>query len=458
MDEAQIMHRYSKILAAIICSLAFPLASAASPESGDMYITGYSANATSQVTGPQYTVLDANQYQQLVHAARLKVQQLQQQLANHPQDMNAQTASLAAALADIPYIYSGAEGEGDWRPDSYTYQAGFAHVRQDPVYRLDGLNCQTYVQVALALLHSRTIDQFDKAILKISYGAAGNLDGNIVAYYNRNNFVDGDWNPVNEKHGWMSDVTSRGILSPDAATTSANITRQNWFSFQQKDPGPSVRVLHDSDGPAMVKRFMTVYSALNFPNFDSENVSISYLPKEKIALPQAEGNYQPNEKLLKKIPTPAVIEIIRDTKKWMIDGKNIKDVIGSELSVSHMGLLYRQNFHYGDLIYQKITCDYDSDDNKVCHVKPVKCQKQQCQKLMFTHATDSHPDGYYWYKQADGNYACTAKPPANHGDYTRCNRVVSLPLFDYLTDFQYGSYHYMKNASILGVHIESLTR
>src|SRR5258708_2678106 len=99
-------------------------------------------------------------------------------------------------------------GEGDWQPNSSIYQSGAAHLRQDPVYRLDGLDCQTFVQVAMALLHANSLDQFDNSILNIAYGAAGNSSEGIVHFYNRNNFADGDFNPVNENNGWLSDVTS----------------------------------------------------------------------------------------------------------------------------------------------------------------------------------------------------------------------------------------------------------
>src|SRR5437867_2253456 len=104
---------------------------------------------------------------------------------------------------------------------------------------------------------------------------------------------------------------------------------------------------------------------------------MAYIPKEKLALQQTTGHYQPNQALLDSIPTPAVVEIVRDANKWTIGGKNIKYVIGSELSISHMGLLYRQRFKYGEVIYQKITCDYDEQRQKVCSVTPVVCEKEQ---------------------------------------------------------------------------------
>jgi hypothetical protein len=403
-------------------------------------------------TSVAHANITPQQYSETFSMSRAKIQSLLSDLRNQRQQTpDQQVAFITQALANIPYLYSGAEGEGDWMPNASVYQSGYTHIRQDPVYRLDGMDCQTFVQVTIALLHSANINQFDKNILKISYGAAGDTSDGVVHYYNRNNFVDGDWNPVNEKNGFLNDVTSN---SPYAAQTSANITRQNWFFTQQKNLAANVHVLSAADIPAMEHRFMTTYSALNFPHFKTEKVTISYFPKNKIAQPQPDGSYQENAGLLAKIPTPAVVEIIRDARKWHEHGKNIRDAIGTELNISHLGLLYRQNFHKHEIIYQKITCLSHHQNN--CQVTPVTCEKDTCPELMFAHATDAHPDGYYFYKLANGNYTCASTPPENQATYTRCNRVAALPLFEYLTDYQYGDYRYMTSPSILGVHIEKI--
>lgn len=421
---------------------------------GDLYMNGYTSLTPSTA---RYTVLDPIQYQQNVQDSRDKIQQLLKSLQSlNNLNANTRIALISQQLLGIPFIYSGAEGEGDWQPTSSTYQPGAVHVKQDPVYRLDGLNCQTFVQVAMALLYSKNLRYFDQNILKISYGAAGNPSREIVHYYNRNHFIDGDWNPINRRNGWLTDVTSQGELNSYTETTSANITRQNWFLFQQKNLYATVRVLNNLDGPAMAQRYMTTYSALNYPKFDSEIVPITYIPKEKIALLQPNGSYKPNQILLDKIPTPAVLEIVRDVKKWTLAGKNLKDVTGSEQNISHMGILYRKTFQQGETIYQKTTCNLNSKQEKVCTVKPVNCKKNQCIELMLVGTSSARPDGYYWYKKPDGNYTCSSKLPNNGASYTLCNRVVEVPLFDYLTDYQYGSYWYMNNPSLIGIHIEKL--
>ena len=42
------------------------------------------------------------------------------------------------------------------------------------------------------------------------------------------------------------------------------------------------------------------------------------------------------------------------------------------------------------------------------------------------------------------------------GKITQCNRIVTMPLTDYLTMKFNGEYRYMNNPSILGVHIEKI--
>lgn len=418
----------------------------------------FSINNMNKANMINYTLLNPIQYEQTVQSSRLQIQALltDLQIRSH-QTADERIDFIVNRLLDIPYMAKGAMGEGDWQSNAASYQSGAVHINQDPVYRLDGLDCQTLVQVVMALLYSKDLNEFDQNILKISYGAAGNPNGEIVRYYNRNHFTDGDWNPINQHNGWLLDVTSQGPLSPHGQTTSADITRQQWFLQKQNDLLNNVRVLNDANGIAMVDRLMTTYSKLDYPKFDFEHVITSYLPKEKLAIKQPDGSYLPNQALLDSIPTPAVIEIVRDVKKWNINGKNIKDIIGSELSISHMGLLYRKDFKYGDLIYRKINCYLNDKQQKTCDVTPIFCEKESCSELMYAHATMAYPNNYYWYKQANGDYTCSSTAPSDGTRYTQCNRVEQQTLFSYLTSYQYGTYVNMSSPSIIGVHIEKLS-
>lgn len=392
-----------------------------------------------------FSTIDANVNQRIIKDSRTRVKHLLSQLQPYRQlDLNEQVAYLTQQLANTPYLYKGGVGESDWQPTATTYQNGAVHIDQYPVYRLDGFDCQSFVQVVMALLHSQTLSQFDTNLLKISYGAAGNPNGEIVRYFNRNHFIDGDFNPINQRNGFLKDVTALSDLSNYADTITILLSRQQWFLQQNKNLKAIVNVLNNTDGARMVQRFKTVYSHLAFPRFAAEQITIAYVPKQSLV----------NEpKLLDTIPTPAVVEIVRDPSKWYLGNKKIRQVIGTDLTISHLGFLYRQTFQYGDLIYRKIICHHAAGE-RVCAVSPVSCQKKQCQELMFAHATDAHPSGFYYYPLTNGDYTCSPNLPKSKVAYTYCNRIERLPFIDYLTGSQYG--WYMRDPSYLGVNIEKL--
>jgi len=417
---------------------------------GTLLISGLLASVHAE--NQQYSILNASQYHQQVNDSRHKINNILHELKGYRnQDKNRQVAYIVKRLSDIPSPFNASEGigEGDWQPKSFTYKPGAIHINQNPVYRLDFLDCQTFVQVALALLYSNSLNQFDRNYLKISYGSAGNPNNEMVHYYNRNHFIDADFNPINQRNGWLTDVTSQGVLSSHASVSTAKFNRKNWFLQQQKNLTEHVRVLNRVNGPAMAKRFATLYLKNNNRNFTLRKITLSYLDKNKLVIKKPDGKYQPNTFLFDEIPTPAIAEIASDMK-------DMKNSLGTEFNVSHLGLIYRETFQYGELIYQRITCVIDAKNEKQCQVNPIICQKKYCNELMFAHATQSHPNRHYWYQNKDGSFICSSNKPL-HKKFTRCNRVEQLPFFDYLTDYQYGSHWRMEDPTVLGIHIEKLS-
>lgn len=417
----------------------------------------YQEDPTIEKQYPTFTLLNSQYYEKTFNETRTKISNLIDLLEKKPNfNLNDKITFITNQLLNTPYSDTNTIGEGDWQPKSTVYKPGAIHIVQNPVYRLDYLDCQSFVTLAMALLHAHNLNEFDEHYLKIAYGAAGNPGGEIVHYYNRNNFVDADLNPVNQKNGLLLDITSKGPLSRYTNITVSYLNRQNWFSVQQQNLGEAVRVLSSKNAPAMVKRFLTVYSNLNIPRFKSDTVALSYIPKSKLVTRQYNGFYVENKKITDQIPTPAVAEIVSDARRWYSGGINISELVGTEFNVSHFGLLFRETFHYGDLIYNKINCRYVTRKTRVCTAIPVICGKDQCDELMFANATDAYPDGFYWYQKEDGRFICTSDRPPQGVRYTYCNRVEKLPLFNYLTDYQYGSFWHMNNAATLGLHIEKL--
>jgi hypothetical protein len=215
--------------------------------------------------------------------------------------------------------------------------------------------------------------------------------------------------------------------------------------------------LDKKNGTTMVQAFFKQQAELPADFLETQKISLSYIPKEKIALPEKHGGFRVNQDLLDRMPTPAIAEIVYDAKKRRINGLPTQVVIGTELNVPHVGLLYRKNFSQGELIYQKITCHLDEETGrKSCEVKPQICRVTHCREMMFAHATNAYPKGFLWYQDSQGKFGCAAQAPKKAKVISTCNRVISTPLFDYLSDYQFGSYWYMHWAPILGVHIEKL--
>jgi len=403
-----------------------------------------------------YTLLDKNDYQHIVHDARGKVLEILTLLkSNQAMSADDQIALIISQLIDKPYLTINGMGEGDWQPGSYTYKSGAAHIKQYPVYRFDGFDCQTFVQVVMSLLHAHSSDEFDERLIKIAYGAAGNPNGNIVRYYNRNHFVDADFNRINNQHGFLEDITKDKRFEKISKSQTITITRNEWFKKQIANLEDNVKVLNDQDGLAMAARFQQYYQNLPFPNFKLETIKINYLPKEELIRLTWNGKLIANKVLLDQIPTPAILENVRDVNSWQAFGRKMKDIIGSELSISHMGILYRHTFKKGEIIHYQTKCARDSKEVG-CHVTPQTCQQNACQELMIAHATNHFPKHYLWYKKTNGDYTCSPYPPSKGTAYTSCNRVVAQPFFDYLTDKQFGDYWTMM-PSFLGVHVEKIT-
>ncbi len=429
------------------------------------FTTIYSYPDVENLTSPtdatdnDFTVIPYN-YAQVTQQSAQDIKTLLRRL-RFVSDPNRKMQLISQFFQNKPYATSGAEGEGDW---CNATQRDCVHIQQDPIYRTDTVNCFTLMQTVLALFHTTNLKQYNQNILAIAYGAANQPASNTIHYYNRNNFVSGDFNPINERQNKITDITSFGPFAAFIQYTIATIDRENWFAFQEKAGviGNNVRVINAVDGPAMYERFVNSYPEAAHP-FIPVPTPISYIPKEVLATPITEKNgqidYAPNETLINQIPVPTIVEIVRDASKWNINGVNIKDIIGTELNISHVGLLYRQTFKPNDIIYQNTICSLDNNDNKVCTVAPVIClNKNGCTETMFLDATSAYPSGYYYYQSpANSNhYVCTATPAPPGVPSTTCNRVMALPLGDYLTTYQYGSYIFMTSPSIVGIHVEKI--
>lgn len=399
------------------------------------------------------TFLDVSHYNHLVSTSQEKAVFLIAKLPRGPTNLRLQ--AIVQHLLNTPYLHVGAMGEGDWVSTSPRYQPGARHLQQDPVYRFDGLDCQTFVQTVLAMFYSNNLSEFEKNILSVAYGATSSLSARTISYSNRNHFIDGDFNPINERNGFLKDVTQQGMLAKYAKTTHAVLNRQKWFQRQLENH--LIPRLLSGQTTQWVSQHLVKDSQEFAGAHLQQKITINYLPKNYFAYPDATGDYHPNQETLRMIQTPAIAEVVRDPQRWHIGKKLMRDIIGSDLTVSHLGIIYWQTFRNGQIIYQKIMCHEKHIGPKLCKVKPMFCQKKNCRELMFAHATNAYPFHYYWYQDDQGQFQCSLKLPRHHiGAISRCNRVEQLPLVAYLTDLQYDLYRNIDDPSLLGIHIERI--
>lgn len=432
-------------------------------DSNDLSLPGYlqhdfsllGSSETKKSIQNHYTIMDIN-YKIIERKSEKDINKLLTILKGK-YNLNDKVNAAAEMFENRPYGASYLEGEGDW---GRAGKRGVLHVQQSPVYRTDQFVCNTLVQTILAAINSSSLSEFKDNIIANEYGSSG---GTSIHYYNRNNFISGDFNPVNQRRDFILDDTS---LFPHL-TTSADIDRNNWFYFQEKNDviGNNVTIIDSGDkntnkknGEAMHQRFVSDYPTRNH-DFPVEKVSIDYIPKQLLAVyDDHRKSDKVNRQLIDSLPTPSIVEVVRSSKNWNVNGKNIKEIIGTGINVSHLGVIYKKNFKENDLIYNKITCSYSDKNEKVCQVTPILCERNKgCTEVMYTAATSAYPNGYYYYKSnMSGSFECSKEPPKSGEKYTLCNRVMSMPLGDYFSSFQYGDYVYMKNNSILGMNIEKI--
>ncbi|MBK2124930.1 N-acetylmuramoyl-L-alanine amidase-like domain-containing protein [Fangia hongkongensis] len=429
-------------------------------EGEDSYIPGY--NLQSKVGNmllaseieQNYSVIDYD-YQGVLTASN---QLLESYFTKHHRDLA--TSIQFFEQLNAPYIYSGAIGEGRCQ------SAHCTKIQQDLPYRLDGLDCVTLVQDLLALNQSGNIAEFKQNLRQISYGAYDQSD--TMSFLNRNNFTSSDFNRVNQASRVLKDVTSFGPFSNYVAHLPQKvIDHKSWFEIKVEPQNlkSNIRVLpqNEKSAPSIIAKFTNGYA----DGFDPITINnFPFIPKEALVKKTADG-YQANEVLINKLITPSVVEFVREDSKWMIGDKPINEIIGSNILISHMGVLYKKRFKKGEIIYQAINCDYNQLGEKICTVKPVKCNKGSCEKVMLLAASNAYPNDYIYSKKVgEERYACTdnTKVPSGFipvknklsGKPTTCNRTFSMPLEDYLASKQYGKYPYMESASLVGIHVEKI--
>ncbi|QDE84828.1 MULTISPECIES: N-acetylmuramoyl-L-alanine amidase-like domain-containing protein [Myxococcus] len=95
-------------------------------------------------------------------------------------------------------------------------------VDPDPTFRLDAVDCLTFVEQSMALSLAGSEDEVAPLLERIRYASA-------PTYEDRNHLMEAQWLPNNIRKGFLSDVTRR-YAGDDAVTVTKSLTKVTWQS------------------------------------------------------------------------------------------------------------------------------------------------------------------------------------------------------------------------------------
>ena len=122
---------------------------------------------------------------------------------------------------EVPYA-SSPLGEGAGTPPD-----------EDPQIRFDGVDCTTLLETSMAMSRSSSLQETLEVMRKIRY-----VDGE-VDYRHRKHFMMAQWIPMNQKAGFISDITER--VGGDAVFwVSKHLDAEVWKRRRKKDDWPTL--------------------------------------------------------------------------------------------------------------------------------------------------------------------------------------------------------------------------
>lgn len=239
---------------------------------------------------------------------------------------------------------------------------------QYPKYRVDGFDCDTYVNTVLALATANSLKTFQQCINFNRY-----TNGKI-SYINRNHFTSLDWNKYNQQRGLLKDITlniTNKQKRPVALYANTLIDKPGWYAHKNID---SIRLQQRNDD-LQKKRLSEL--KIKGSHLKAIRSQIPYIPLTAL-FPKDD---KPDDYLFSQIPNGAIIEIIRPD--W-----NLREKIGTNLDVSHLGFAIWKNkqlfFREASSIYGSVVdvslVDYLNDARKSPTIKGINVQVVLLQK------------------------------------------------------------------------------
>lgn len=203
----------------------------------------------------------------------------------------------SAALLGAPY-QAGALGEG---------LAG--EYDQNPLYRFDRFDCETYVDTVMALALATNFLDFKKKINQIRYKKAQ------IGFFQRNHFPSLDWIPNNKKNGSIREL-SYSIAGQKTRMATVLINRRSWYQHLDIDR-IQIPYLSSLEKKIYLDELRKRGNALT----NSEKANIAYIPVADVLN---------DSQLRKRIPTASLV--------FLVGHDNYLNYrIGTPMNVLHMG-------------------------------------------------------------------------------------------------------------------------
>lgn len=194
---------------------------------------------------------------------------------------------------------------------------------QMPKFRLDGFDCETYVDTVLALAFAANEPTFEQCMDQIRY------ENGDATFQHRNHFTNLDWNLNNQKQGFLKDITPFFKQSNGEFVAVESKTMINKSAWYKQLPLNRIKLPHANLETQQKQLISLQQSGRLFPNQLSV---LSYIPLNRLL----DDSNHPNLFLFNQIPNGAIIEIVRPN--W-----NLTTIIGTHLDISHLGFAIWKN-------------------------------------------------------------------------------------------------------------------
>lgn len=204
----------------------------------------------------------------------------QQKIINSAVSINNNIESVSAYFLGRPYVLS-SMGEG---PNG--------KYDQNPLYRTDEFDCQTYVMMVMALSRNTNLNDFKKDLLQINYR------NNQALFQNRNHFTETQWDPNNIQKDTIRDITR--VIYPDASIEKAASNVGVWFQkfSLYTDRLQLLKPINKRQQISLIDNLRhSVPSDYIFSN------SITYIPSPLLLSPEGQS-------ILRKIPSGSIVQFV----------------------------------------------------------------------------------------------------------------------------------------------------